>query len=46
MGKVISIWMEGVSGKEYGSGFCNSERVSSSCIASISLVVRGEEGVK
>jgi len=44
--KVKSIWMEGVSGKEYGAGFCNSERVSSSCIASISLVVRGGEGVK
>ncbi len=40
------IWMEGVSGKEYGAGFCNSERVSSSCIASISLAVRGGEGVK
>ncbi len=44
--KVRSTWMEGVSGKEYGAGFCNSEVVSSSCIASISLVVRGGEGVK
>jgi hypothetical protein len=44
--KVKSTWMEGVSGKEYGAGFCNSEGVSSSCIASISLVVRGGEGVK
>jgi hypothetical protein len=30
--KVKSTWMEGVSGKEYGAGFCNSERVSSGCI--------------
>ncbi len=44
--KVKSTWMEGVSGKEYGAGFCNSERVSSSCIASISLVVTGGEGIK
>jgi hypothetical protein len=44
--KVKSIWMEGLSGKEYGAGFFNSEKVSSSCIASISLVVREGEGVK
>jgi len=44
--KVKSTWMEGVSGKEYGAGFCNSERISSSCIASISLVVTGGEDVK
>ncbi len=44
--KVESTWMEGVAGKEYGAGFCNSEGVSSSYIASISLVVRGGEGVK
>jgi hypothetical protein len=31
--KVKSTWMDGVAGKEYGAGFCNSEGVSSSCIA-------------
>jgi hypothetical protein len=44
--KAKSALMEGVSAKEYGASSCNSEGVSSSCIALISLVVRGEEGVK
>jgi hypothetical protein len=41
--KVKTTWMEGLglAGKEYGAGSCNSEGVSSSCITSISLVVRG-----
>ncbi len=43
---VKSRWMEGVSGKEYGAGFCNSEGVSSSYLASIFLVARGGEAVK
>jgi hypothetical protein len=44
--KFKSTWMERVSGKVYGAGFYNSEKVSNSYIASISLVVRGWEGVK
>jgi hypothetical protein len=44
--KVKSTWMEGVTGKDYGAGFFNSEEVSSSYIASVSFVVRGGEGFK